>query len=63
MGASSASYATFALVDGTAPLPPVPGTHSFGWADLGGARDVGALCGLGARRSRPGLARRRAAAV
>ncbi|MBN2623051.1 MAG: chloride channel protein [Acidimicrobiales bacterium] len=49
MVASAASYVTFALVDGTDPILPVPGTHTFGWRDLGGALLVGLLCGAGAR--------------
>ncbi|HEX6424392.1 MAG TPA: chloride channel protein, partial [Acidimicrobiales bacterium] len=63
MVASSASYVTFALVDGTEPLLPVPGTHSFGWGDLGGALVVGALCGLGARLFSAGIAALRGDAV
>ncbi|HET9612109.1 MAG TPA: chloride channel protein [Acidimicrobiales bacterium] len=63
MVASSASYVTFALVDGTEPLLPVPGTHAFGWGDLGGALAVGALCGLGARLFSAGIAALRSDAV
>lgn len=63
MVASSASYVTFALVDGTEPLLPVPGTHAFGWGDLGGALVVGALCGLGARLFSAGIAALRSDAV
>ncbi|MGH9260074.1 MAG: chloride channel protein, partial [Acidimicrobiales bacterium] len=49
MVAAATSYVTFALVDGTEPILPVPGTHDFGWQDLGGALVVGLLCGIGAR--------------
>ena len=49
MVASAASYLTFALVDGTEPILPVGGTHTFGWRDLGGALLVGVFCGVGAR--------------
>jgi len=63
MVASSASYVTFALVDGTQPILPVPGTHAFGWGDLGGALAVGALCGLGARLFSAGITALRGDAV
>lgn len=49
MVASASSYVTFALFDGTEPILPVPGTHDFGWRDVGGALLVGLLCGAGAR--------------
>jgi CIC family chloride channel protein len=49
MVAAATSYVTFALVDGTEPILPVPGSHDFGWQDLGGALVVGLLCGIGAR--------------
>ncbi|HEX6569671.1 MAG TPA: chloride channel protein, partial [Acidimicrobiales bacterium] len=46
---------TFALVDGTEPILPVPGVHAFGWGDLGGALVVGVLCGVGARLFSAGI--------
>jgi CIC family chloride channel protein len=55
MVASAASYITFALVNGTDPLLPVPGAHPFNWRDIGGALLVGLLCGVGARLFSAGL--------
>lgn len=63
MVASAASYLTFALVDGTEPILPVSGTHSFGWRDLGGALLVGLLCGVGARLFSAGIRKLRSSAV
>src|SRR5918996_747471 len=55
MVAAATSYVTFALVDGTDPLLPVEGTHTFGWKEIGGALLVGLLCGAGARLFSAGI--------